>query len=347
MKKYKAFLAHVLFWLSIPFTVSFFIWIFFFQNIVQIKTQSVGYLEMLTYKTNILSNFIIVFIGALGFYAVYYIIAPKVLKRAKVIETLLLVIALFIATYIFLRSLSFLFPEIDWLSSYVAYPILLFFSAIGALFRVWEYGKTKDKENAELKRKTLETQLNLLKTQINPHFLFNTINNIDVLIENNPKAASDYLRKLGDLLRFMLYRVNERDMIPLEDEIEYLKKYIDLQKIRSINPKFVDFTIKGDTASITIAPMVFIVFVENAFKHVADKKQNRGIGLCIEISARKLFFKCRNTVGEKPMGKHNKEGGIGLASVESRLDLMYKDNYELNILSENGCFEVTLEIALP
>ena len=294
-------------------------------------------------KSNILSNFIIVVIGAFGFYSVYFVIAPKVLQKAKATEISLLTFALFIGTFFFLYSLSFFFPEIDWLSYYVAYPILLFFSAIGALFRIWEYGRIKERENAALERKTLETQLNLLKTQINPHFLFNTINNIDVLIDSNPRIASVYLRKLGDLLRFMLYRVNEEDMIPLTDEIEYLEKYIALQRIRSVNPNFVNFKVAGNPDSVTIAPMIFIVFVENAFKHAGDKKKDNAIEIKMDITGTKLYFKSRNTIKKNRV---DKDGGIGLTSVKQRLDLIYEGNYQLDIQSDKDYYETLLQIEL-
>ena len=294
-------------------------------------------------KSNILSNFIIIVIGAFGFYSVYFVIAPKVLQKDKAIEISLLTFALFIGTFLFLYSLSFFFPEIDWLSYYVAYPILLFFSAIGALFRIWEYGRIKERENAALERKTLETQLNLLKTQINPHFLFNTINNIDVLIDSNPKIASDYLRKLGDLLRFMLYRVNEEDMIPLTDEIEYLEKYIALQRIRSVNPNFVNFKVAGNPDSVTIVPMIFIVFVENAFKHAGDKKKDNAIEIKMDITGTKLYFKSRNTIKKNRV---DKDGGIGLTSVKQRLDLIYGGKHQLDIQSDKDYFETLLQIEL-
>lgn len=298
-------------------------------------------------RGNILSNFIIVFIGAFGFYTAYYLIAPYVLHKAKSVKIALGIITLLLIPAIFLYLLSFFFQEIDQISLFIAYPILVLFSIIGALFRVWKYGKIKDMQNAQLERKTLETQLNLLKTQINPHFLFNTINNIDVLIESDPKVASKYLRKLGDLLRFMLYRVNEEDKIPLTDEIEYLGKYIDLQKIRSVNPNFVNFTIEGNPSSINIAPMIFIVFVENAFKHVGDKKKDKAIELKLRITPDKLCFTSRNTIKKIIEDKNGKEGGIGLTSVKQRLDLIYKDDYELDIRSDGDYYKVTLEIELP
>ena len=205
MNRLKIILGHLLLWLCVPIIVSFFVWIFF-RNTFSIENHSLDFLEVFFDKGNILSNFIVVFIGALGFYTVYYLIVPYVLHKAKSVKIVLGIITLLLIPAIFLYALSFFFQEIDQVSLFIAYPVLVLFSIIGALFRVWEYGRIRNIENARLERKTLETQLNLLKTQINPHFLFNTINNIDVLIESDPKIASDYLRKLGDLLRFMLYR---------------------------------------------------------------------------------------------------------------------------------------------
>ncbi len=345
MNRLKTILGHLLFWFCVPFIFSFFAWIFF-RIIFAVESPRMSFLETFVDRENILVSLIIVFIGAFGFYSVYYLIAPYVLHKAKTIKIALGIIALLLLPAISLYISSFIFKEIDQVSLFITYPILILFSIVGALFRVWKYGRIKDLENAQLERKTLETQLNLLKTQINPHFLFNTINNIDVLIENDPEIASDYLRKLGDLLRFMLYRVNEEDMIPLTDEIEYLEKYIALQKIRSVNSKFVNFTIKGNPGSIVIAPMIFIVFVENAFKHVGDKKRENAIELKMSISAAKLYFRSRNTIKKGSVNQNGKEGGIGLTAVKQRLDLIYQDNYKLDIRSENGYYETTLQIEL-
>lgn len=345
MNKIKTVLGHLLFWFCVPIVVSFFVWIFF-RSTFSIENQTLGFLKVFLDKGNILSNLIVVFIGTLGFYSAYYLITPFVLNKAKSVKIALGIITLLLIPAIFLYVLSFFFQEIDQVSLFIAYPILVLFSIIGALFRVWKYGRIRDMENARLEQKTLETQLNLLKTQINPHFLFNTINNIDVLIESNPKIASDYLRKLGDLLRFMLYRVNEEAMIPLNDEIEYLEKYIALQKIRSINQNFVNFKIEGNPDSIAIAPMIFIVFVENAFKHVGDKKRDNAIELKISISETKLCFRSRNTIRNGSADQNEKEGGIGLTLVKQRLDLIYQDKYELDIQSDNNYYETTLQIDL-
>jgi len=345
MNRLKTFLSHLFFWLCVPIVVSFFVWIFF-RSTFSIENDSLEFLEVFLDKGNILSNFIVVFIGAFGFYTTYHLIAPYVILKAKSVKITLGIITLLLIPAIFLYVLSFFFQEVDWISLFIAYPVLVLFSIVGALLRIYKYGRIKDMENARLERKTLETQLNLLKTQINPHFLFNTINNIDVLIECDPKVASDYLRKLGDLLRFMLYRVNEEDMIPLTDEIEYLEKYIALQKIRSVNPDFVNFAIEGKPDSVNIAPMIFIVFVENAFKHVGNKKRDNTIELKISISTTKLCFRSRNTIRKSSVDRNEKEGGIGLTSVKQRLDLIYKDKYELDIRTDNGYYETKLQIEL-
>jgi len=345
MNRLKTILGHSLFWLCVPILVSFFVWVFF-RNTFSIENHSLDFLEVFLDRGNILTNFIVVFVGVFGFYTTNHLIAPYVLHKAKSVKITLGIIILLLIPSIIVYVLSFFFQEIDQISLFIAYPVLVLFSIVGALFRVWEYGRIRNMENARLERKTLETQLNLLKTQINPHFLFNTINNIDVLIESDPKIASDYLRKLGDLLRFMLYRVNEEDMIPLADEIEYLEKYIALQKIRSVNPNFVNFTIEGNPSLINVAPMIFIVFVENAFKHAGNKKKDRTIELKLSLTPNKLSFTSRNTIKKIVGDKNRKEGGIGLTSVKQRLDLIYKDDYELDIRSDGDYYETTLEIKL-
>ncbi|MFN3446035.1 MAG: sensor histidine kinase, partial [Bacteroidia bacterium] len=151
--------------------------------------------------------------------------------------------------------------------------IILFMAFIAAIsgvialvirgFITW-FEEVKLKEDLTLKNREME--LSLVKSQLDPHFLFNTINNIDVLILKNAEDASDYLNKLSDIMRFMLFET-KAEMIPLSKEIEYIKKYIELQKIRTSNNSYVSFNVEGVANGRLIAPMVFIPFIENAFKH--------------------------------------------------------------------------------
>ena len=132
-----------------------------------------------------------------------------------------------------------------------------------------------------LSKKNVQTELALLKAQINPHFLFNTLNNIDILIEKNAQTASVFLKKLSDILRFILYDTQE-ERIPLTLELEYIRKYIDLQNIRTANEDFVTYDVQGETDGLSIAPMLFIPFIENAFKHSTNKKIKEAILIRIE-----------------------------------------------------------------
>jgi len=345
MKRLLIILKHLLYWSSMPFLISFYIWAYQFTVLVpKPQRQLLDFFQIFMDYT--ILNSITVLIGSFGFYTMYYLIAPKFIYRSEKSKLVLSILILLFAPIFLIYLLSLLFLDIALLQESLllsSYIIIIPFSILGALIRVWNYGKLKNRENIQLEIKNLETELNLLKTQINPHFLFNTINNIDILIENEPKTASKYLRKLGDLLRFMLYRVNRADTIPLKDEIEYLEKYIELQKIRSVNPNFVNFTVKGNLDHISIAPMIFIVFIENAFKYVADKKIDNAIKLELEVLDSKIIFSGRNSISGNTVNT-DENSGIGLASVKQRLDLIYKDRHHLDIKLENNFYNVKLQI---
>jgi LytS/YehU family sensor histidine kinase len=221
---------------------------------------------------------------------------------------------------------------------------LLYFNFFGLLFRTFFEWIKDRKIKAELEIDKIASQLELLKSQINPHFLFNTLNNIDVLILDEPQQASDYLKKLSEILRFMLYETNS-ERVPLSKEIEYIKKYIELQKIRTLNNKFVEFEITGETKDKFIAPMIFLHFIENAFKYSTNKKIENAISIRFDISENRILFFCKN---------HNiisrdtnpDKNGLGIQLIKQKLDLIYKKAYNLNVKEENNWYIVNLEIQL-
>lgn len=196
----------------------------------------------------------------------------------------------------------------------------------------------------QLEKKNLETELALLKAQINPHFLFNTLNNIDILIEHDAKTASVYLKKLSDILRFMLYE-SPTEKILLKQEVDYIREYIELQKIRTSNANFVKFNIEGNTDNLHIAPMLFIPFIENAFKHCTDKKINNAIEINIAIQDKEIHFTCSNAYDQAAQLTLPKSG-LGLDLIQNRLKLLYKENYQLKIDRTNERFTVTLTVKL-
>lgn len=202
------------------------------------------------------------------------------------------------------------------------------------------YGDIKVKE--ELQQKNFETELALVKSQLNPHFLFNTINNIDVLIEKDASKASAYLNKLSDIMRFMLYET-KTDHIPLEKELAYISKYIDLQKIRNANTGFVQYHIEGDPGGLKIASMLFIPFIENAFKHSADKKKESAIVINIVIAGKNISLYCMNHCNENPLSRQE-AGGLGNELIRKRLELLYPGKHELAIVNNSKTYTVTLGI---
>jgi two-component system, LytTR family, sensor kinase len=196
----------------------------------------------------------------------------------------------------------------------------------------------------ELNRRNFDTELALVKAQLEPHFLFNTLNNIDTLIEMDAPRASDYLKKLSDIMRFMLYETRS-DHILLHDEIAYLTKYIELQKIRSSNPDFVRFEVNGCADWIRVAPLIFIPFVENAFKHSPHLKTGNAIDIQLKTSEKKILFHCRNhyqTHGDPKW----KSGGIGNGLIARRLELLYPQKHTLSAIADGEKYEVMLTIEL-
>jgi sensor histidine kinase YesM len=196
----------------------------------------------------------------------------------------------------------------------------------------------------QLEKKNLETELALLKAQINPHFLFNTLNNIDVLITKDADTASVYLKKLSDILRFMLYE-SPTEKIMLSKEVEYISKYIELQKIRTSNNNYVTFEVEGDAEHILIAPMLFIPFIENAFKHSVNKKIDSAIEVRLIANESAIIFQCSNAYDASAMQTQPKSG-LGLELIKNRLKLLYKDNYNLQIDKTDNRFSVNLTISI-
>jgi sensor histidine kinase YesM len=206
-------------------------------------------------------------------------------------------------------------------------------------FITW-YNDIKLKEALTYKNHQME--LALVKSQLDPHFLFNTINNIDILILKDAQLASEYLNKLSDILRFMLFET-KTEKIPLSKEIETIEKYVELQKIRSSNDSFVNFSVSGNLSNQLISPMLFIPFIENAFKHVSNKKTENAIAISLLIEDKKIRFECENTYNENnklPM-EYN---GLGNELIKKRIELMYPEKHNLIIKSQNNSYKVNLEI---
>ena len=196
----------------------------------------------------------------------------------------------------------------------------------------------------EREKHYLETELKFLKSQIQPHFFFNTLNNIYSLTLKRSEQAPEVILKLSDLMSYMLYD-STAPLVPLAKEIGYLRNYVDIEQLRFGNRLSVSFTTDGPIEDANIPPMILILFLENSFKHGVKNNISR-IHLAIGLHVRdgSLFFHVENPVAEEEDPGENK--GIGLKNVRRRLDLLYGAAYSLDIREKNRLFMVDLKMPL-
>jgi len=215
-------------------------------------------------------------------------------------------------------------------------------SILYCIVKEWIRNKIIERKLTEEK---LSLQLKFLKSQVNPHFLFNTLNNLySVALKNNDNETASGITKLSHIMRFMLDEVNE-NIITLDKEIKYLTSYIDLQKLRfSGNDDIeISFDVHGDTTNIKIPPFIFIVFIENAFKYGINYKKHSFINIKFETSDDELKFNIKNSVHNK---NEQHDSGLGLKNIKERLELLYSENYNLEITTDNNIFNIDLVIRL-
>lgn len=188
----------------------------------------------------------------------------------------------------------------------------------------------------------LQTELKYLRLQINPHFLFNGLNTVYGSIDMGNSMARNMLVQFSDLLRYNLYEADV-DMIALEKEIKYLRNYVDLQRARSNDNVEITLDISFLDGEVKVAPLIFMAFVENAFKYVSrgNEAVNR-ILISLNQKPEEIDFLCENTCDEG----ESSEGGIGLMNARRRLELLYKGRYQLGIKNENNVYRVQLKLAL-
>jgi LytS/YehU family sensor histidine kinase len=203
----------------------------------------------------------------------------------------------------------------------------------------------KEKENLKLSNENLSTELKFLKNQINPHFLFNVLNNLYSQVVTKSDRAPETILKLSDMLRYILYE-GESEKVRIDREVEHLKNYIALQEMRdsSISQKL-KFNYNLDS-SIMIEPMIFIAFIENAFKHsVIDSDENGFIQINIQSKKNNIYLTVINSIPSSKFVK-DKHGGIGLENVKKRLDILYRNKHMLNIEILPNLCKVELNIEL-
>lgn len=282
-----------------------------------------------------------------------YFLAPRYLVTDKLLKYVFSILMLLIASLLLIALSESIFynPDTEYITmsrTNEIFNILTTLFTVGliivgvAAFVLLKKWMEDNRRADELKAATLTTELMFLKSQINPHFLFNMLNNANILTKEDPEMASQILVKLDDLLR---YQMNDstRDRVYLNADITFLRDFLELEKTRRDN---FEYTIskKGNINDIQVAPLLFIPFVENAVKHNSDSERKSYVDLSFRTSNGKLKFVCENSIPQIEIPK--KVGGIGLANIKRRLDLLYKDNYVLEQIKTDTTYTVNLELKL-
>lgn len=199
----------------------------------------------------------------------------------------------------------------------------------------------------EIERVNVESELRALKAQINPHFFFNTLNSIYSLSLDRSEKAPELILKLSELMRYILYETRD-DYVSMERQLDFLQNYIYLEQLRTDEKIKIEMEIKGKHTELMIAPLLFIPFVENAFKHVVKEKDNPSfIRILFDLSHQdKISFSIKNKKYNFPGQVNGNSEGIGLANVRKRLNLLYPSKHELKISDTGDVFEVELTLEL-
>ncbi|NEU10406.1 histidine kinase [Flavihumibacter sp. R14] len=306
----------------------------------------------ITYKAVIMVGYFGL-INIATFYINYLIILPKLLNKRKYLLCGVTIAGLVLVSGLVKYGLAIIFEDLVlvrgenqehrlsfWSYYLSAIFIGCFFMFLSTALKFMVDWFINEKVRTNLENEKLTAELAFLKSQINPHFLFNTLNNIYSLAYQQSDKTPAAVLKLSEIMRYMLYESNE-DMVDLSKEIRYLENYIELQRLRFKNDAYVDLQIIGEAQDQKIMPLVLISFVENAFKHGVATDEQHPIEISINIEPERLIFKVSNTVH-----KLNKDltGGIGLINVKKRLDLFYHRHYNLEI--DNHSDRYTSELCL-
>jgi len=283
-------------------------------------------------------------------YLVIYTYLPSLLKRRKVVLNIFLLSAtLFLATLgerIALRLLNSLPVNFNSLFDVPFFYLFLETSfMVGCaiaikLVKEW-FGQQQEKHQIE--KQNLENELNLLKSQLNPHFLFNAMNNLYTLSLKKSPKTSEGIAIISDLLRLVLYEFNEPET-DLGKEVKVIRDFIELEKMRYSGCLDLSFDVAGEIEGYRIAPMLLFTFVENCFKHVGCSNcECPWIRIMIQTNGKKIVFNAENST-VKTVASANNNSGIGLKNVKKRLELLYKDFYHLEVENKNEVFKVALEL---
>ncbi|WP_293672060.1 histidine kinase [uncultured Parabacteroides sp.] len=285
-----------------------------------------------------------------------YVLVPRFLLKGRFFPYLITALALIVLSIITLGFIQTFFEDtrfenmpaspsvaiLNIVSSTISSGLLVAGSSALVLLKHW----ISDSQRIdELENATLQSELKFLKSQINPHFLFNMLNNVYVLIKKGREEAPEVLFKLENLLRYQL-NDSSQEKIQLSSDIRFMNDFLNLEKIRRDNFNYI-ISQEGDINSVWLPPLLFIPFVENAVKHNTDSENASFVHLFFQVQDKRLLFRCENSIPapeEEEKDKHI--GGLGLKNIRRRLQLLYPGRHLLEIIENKQCYTVNLQMDL-
>lgn len=302
-------------------------------------------------------------IYVLIFYLNYFWLIPALLFKGRKVRYYISMAAIIVSLYVlneginrsvFIKeeiknqqayeriSKDFKIPKHPWkfdIYNYLFTSILISGFSIG--LRMTGRYQENEKKRKELEKEKLSSELAFLKSQVSPHFFFNTLNNIYSLTEINTKEAQNAILQLSKLMRYLLYD-SEKGDTKLSSEIGFMKNYIELMKLRLSEKVSLTFSFPEKFKDISFPPLLFISFIENAFKHGVSYRDSSFIYIELSLQGDSIHFICNNSMGRKSEGSN--ESGIGLENIKKRLALLFPEKHRLTIIQTEKSFEVDLVI---
>ncbi len=333
LRRLNKVMLHILFWILI---VTYFAWGFGFN-----VNPKRSFLNALLYVPGHL----------LMVYSLFYWLVPRYLIEKKYLQFFLgLLFVLMICTFYGWAAQLTLTANDAFngftMSTGRAILPFLHVAGIALSIKLLGYWYRQKQQTLEAEQKRTLAELQLLKAQLHPHFLFNTLNNLYSHVLNQSPNAPDILLKLARVLRFMIYESNS-PRIPLEKEVDLLKSYIALEHLRYGERLDISISIQGDIQSYQIPPLLLLPLLENAFKHGTSQQiEQCWISLDMTITNSMMNFKLINSIDRAHIPENASDGGFGLQNLERRLELLYGNNYHYEAIKDNEFYIVVLDIVL-
>ncbi len=337
-------IMHLLFW-CIYFS-------FFFYQIISSPWAREDDIKFMTLFINALSHTVFLMVVA---YLNYLYIMPRYLNHKNggryLLEFLsgaavVLVVYIYVKRWIvdgYTHQDKFYYSSRFAISSFVTATLVSAFVALLRFFTEW---RDLEDQREKLKNEKLTAELRFLKNQINPHFLFNTLNNLYALAYSQSPQTTEVISRLSQMMRYMVYDCNH-DLVPLEKEIEYMRNYISLEKLRLNNEIPIEFEVQGEVSNKKIVPLLLIPFLENAFKHgVANNNKDTWVKAVLNGNQNQVSLTVSNSKLQLNGSAASTDHGIGLENVRKRLELNYPKKHQLNIVDQDLKYTATLHLVL-